>query len=283
MKKATRKQKLYVGGFFVAVFVLIAGAIFISNDSLTMFRDSSRYFAAFKNATGLNSGAPVKMGGVDIGTVESVNIQQVDGRNQIVAAIVIYSPYNRMIKNDAVISLETQGVLGDKFLMVQAGSNTEERLKDEQFIKVLDKPELQAMVAQSTDIVQSVKDATEKFAKFTDGLPSNNELKTMNQDIGIAIAQLRDMLVKVNSPKGVLSSVADPVTASNLRDTSTALKEAATHLASITKKVDEGRGSLGAFVNDTGLYDDVRSLFGRANRSKVLRYMIQKSVDEPGE
>jgi len=64
-----------------------------------------------------------------------------------------------------------------------------------------------------------------------------------------------------------------------MKDVTTAAK----HMKSILAKIDNGEGTVGALINDPSLYDDVKNLLGGANRNKVLKYFIKKSVETSRE
>ena len=45
-------------------------------------------------------------------------------------------------------------------------------------------------------------------------------------------------------------------------------------------KIDKGKGSLGALINDPTLYEDIKYLMGGAKRSTILKYFMQQFIDE---
>jgi phospholipid/cholesterol/gamma-HCH transport system substrate-binding protein len=48
----------------------------------------------------------------------------------------------------------------------------------------------------------------------------------------------------------------------------------------IIAKVAEGEGTLGALIADPELYDNMKSLLGGAERSRILRNVIRKSIEK---
>ena len=61
------------------------------------------------------------------------------------------------------------------------------------------------------------------------------------------------------------------------------ISEAATRVNAILKKVDDGEGTLGLLVTDPTLYEDVKRLVGGAQRSLVVRSLINFADDEEEE
>jgi hypothetical protein len=58
------------------------------------------------------------------------------------------------------------------------------------------------------------------------------------------------------------------------------IKSAIGHLDSILQKVDQGQGSLGAFINDPGLYDDAKAVVGQVNRNRIMRNLIRQTIKD---
>ncbi|HHT9153522.1 MAG TPA: MlaD family protein, partial [Candidatus Hypogeohydataceae bacterium YC40] len=61
------------------------------------------------------------------------------------------------------------------------------------------------------------------------------------------------------------------------------LAEISANLKVVTEKTARGEGTLGAIINDPGLYEDLKSLMGGVQRSFLLRRMIQKSIKKGRE
>ncbi|MBC7396788.1 MAG: hypothetical protein H7333_05030, partial [Bdellovibrionales bacterium] len=61
------------------------------------------------------------------------------------------------------------------------------------------------------------------------------------------------------------------------------IKSAINHLNSILEKIDQGKGSVGAFINDPGLYDDAKALVGQVNRNRIMRNLIRQTIKDNKE
>jgi phospholipid/cholesterol/gamma-HCH transport system substrate-binding protein len=56
------------------------------------------------------------------------------------------------------------------------------------------------------------------------------------------------------------------------------LKALSRNLGSIVEKINNGTGTLGALVNDPGLYDDAKALMGGANRNRIIRNLVRQTI-----
>lgn len=281
MKRATRANKLVVGAFALGMAVVIGAATLFFGDSLSLFKRSSRYFASFKNAAGLHVGAPLKMGGVDIGSVEAIAIDTDGDTPKILLTLMIYAPHNDLIKADSELSLDTQGMLGDKFLNLSTGTADAAKLSPGDFLKTKESTEMSMVVSQSSEIIKNVAATTVKIDTFVDSLPDAAAMKTATTDFGASAQELKALLSVLNARDSAIHLMGDKVFADRLLATVGSLQRAAQHFESVAAKIDSGQGSLGALVNDPALYDDMRNLLGRANRSKTAKFIIHEMLEDP--
>ena len=109
------KTETYVGLFVLAGFLIfIWGTMQITN-----IGDDSGYelFAVFDNAAGLDINAPVRMVGVNIGRVKGIDITERKAR------VILYIDEGRRIDREAVVSIRSQGILGDKYVGISPGAS----------------------------------------------------------------------------------------------------------------------------------------------------------------
>jgi len=111
------KTETYVGLFVLAGFLIfIWGTMQITN-----IGEDGGYelYAVFDNAAGLDVNAPVRMVGVNVGRVKGIDIT---GRK---ARVILYIDEGRQVDRDAVVSIRSQGILGDKYVGISPGTSGE--------------------------------------------------------------------------------------------------------------------------------------------------------------
>lgn len=110
-------------GIFVFVGLAVSGAIiFMIGDASRMFETKAKYSAAFENVEGLSAGAPVLMGGVNIGHVASVEYPVDEQRSEVIVELSIVRAEARRIRQDSRASVAPKGLLGDKLIDISKGS-----------------------------------------------------------------------------------------------------------------------------------------------------------------
>jgi len=117
MKKYTQETVVgifvVVGLFAIAYMTVKLGNVgFLGENSYSLYAKSS-------TVTGLRTGNPVNMLGLEIGRVESFKMDQ---DNQVA---VVELKINNGIKiyDDAIASIKTEGLIGDKFISIDAGGS----------------------------------------------------------------------------------------------------------------------------------------------------------------
>jgi phospholipid/cholesterol/gamma-HCH transport system substrate-binding protein len=73
--------------------------------------------AGFTSVTGLRSGSPVYMLGIEIGRVESLTMDQKNQR----ALVGIRIKNGVTVYDDAIASIKTEGLIGDQYLSIDPG------------------------------------------------------------------------------------------------------------------------------------------------------------------
>ena len=115
MKKYTQET---VVGIFVVVGLLAIAYMTVKLGNVGFLGENSySLYAKFNKVTGLRVGNPVNMFGLEIGRVESFKMDQ---ENQLV---VVDFKINKGIKiyDDAIASIKTEGLIGDKFVSIDPG------------------------------------------------------------------------------------------------------------------------------------------------------------------
>ena len=103
----------------VAALVLVVGVlVLLVVRPRSPFRHRLVLKAYFTDAQGLRSGAPVRLAGVDVGSVTSVRARPEMKEAPAEVVMVIDPPYDVEIPQDSLASLETAGVLGETYVEI---------------------------------------------------------------------------------------------------------------------------------------------------------------------
>jgi phospholipid/cholesterol/gamma-HCH transport system substrate-binding protein len=121
----TRSRTSIVVGIFMLLGLACVGWLAIRLGDLHLFsRNEYQVVAHFTSASGLRQGAYVEAGGVRVGRVVSIHFRPRDYTAEVTMAIEDGVP----ISDDAIASIRTAGIIGDKFVKITPGGSPE-RLK----------------------------------------------------------------------------------------------------------------------------------------------------------
>ncbi len=251
MKIANTRTKIAVGGFALFVVAAAVVAVMMVGEGMDSFKAHRRYSVSFPDASGLQDGAPVKIGGLTVGNVRNLHIEFVEGATAAVADLEVIEPHFNLVRTDSKAMLETQGVLGDKYVSLVGSSPAA------------------AQVADGSRI------ASVKVLTFQDVTTRANEILG---DLEGTMVNVRQLSNKILAKGGLIDVASDPRVGQQLRTSLERFEKAGTSLENVAGKIDQGQGTIGLLVNDSGLYDDAKSILGRSNRSKVARTLVQEAL-----
>ena len=132
----SKKTELWVG-FFVSLFIaaLLVLALKVADAGVTGEQDSYRLYARFDNIGGLKVRSPVKVGGVLVGRVTDISL---DDDYMPVVTMEIFQRYDKFPETSSIAIL-TSGLLGEQYLGLQPGFMDEDAdigyLKDGDYIE----------------------------------------------------------------------------------------------------------------------------------------------------
>jgi phospholipid/cholesterol/gamma-HCH transport system substrate-binding protein len=105
-------------GFFVLIGLACLAYLAVSLGKMEIFDTGYQIFANFDNASGLKTGAAVEVAGVEVGRVDSIQITPL-----YQARIGLKLAPGVKVNDDAIASIRTKGIIGDKFVKLSPGSS----------------------------------------------------------------------------------------------------------------------------------------------------------------
>ncbi len=105
-------------GIFVVFGLLCVGYMTVKLGKVNLFGDNSySLMANFTTVAGLRKGSPVNILGIDVGRVEKITMDQENLR----AVVEMRIKNDIKIYDDAIASIKTEGLIGDKYLSIDPG------------------------------------------------------------------------------------------------------------------------------------------------------------------
>ncbi len=195
--------KVRLGTFIIVGIALFVLVIFIIGKQKHLFDPVFGITAKFENVSGLQVGSAVRFSGINIGTVDRIRIVN---DSTVRVDMLIKEDVRRFIREDSEAGIGSEGIIGDKLVVLSQGSPKAKIVKDGQVIGSSEPVETDAIMAS---------------------------LQVTVDNAALATGQITDILGKVNSGEGTLGRlIQDKSMAENIDATIVNLKKS-------TKGLDE--------------------------------------------
>jgi phospholipid/cholesterol/gamma-HCH transport system substrate-binding protein len=182
---------------------LAISAIYYIGKQKNKFGSTVTISSRFKSVSGLKTGSDVLVGGIEVGTVDDIALVT---DTTVEVSMIIQKGVEKFIKKDAKASIGTEGLMGDKVIVLIPGS-------------------------PDTPIVRNGDTLASLLPIETDAILAS--LKTSADNAAVITSNLADISYRISHGKGALGRL--------LRDTTLSANISATmkNLNSGSKKLDE--------------------------------------------
>ena len=226
--KTTTSNNFRLGIFVAAGTAVLVMALYLIGSNRSIFSNTIKISSQFYNVNGLMAGNNVRYAGIDIGTVDKIMIENDSSVN---VYMVIEKKHAGFIRKNAIASVGTDGLMGNKLININPGSRT-------------------APLIQNGDVIASLRPVENDEMIRT--------LNTTNENLEAITNDLRNFTSRLNKDKGILKLIEDSVSAENIRLTLEAIRKAAMNANDITLQLNRlatglnnGEGLAGALLKDT--------------------------------
>jgi phospholipid/cholesterol/gamma-HCH transport system substrate-binding protein len=104
-------------GIFVLAGLVCLGYLSIKLGTMEMVGGGYELNAIFPNVGGLKTGSPIVIAGVEVGRVKSIALENYQAR------VFISLPRDLKIQEDAIASIKTKGLIGEKYIEISPGGS----------------------------------------------------------------------------------------------------------------------------------------------------------------
>jgi phospholipid/cholesterol/gamma-HCH transport system substrate-binding protein len=322
-----RSMEVKVGVLILVALGLLAGFVVVMGG--LSFQPSYKIYVDFDNPGGLKTGAPVRIAGVKVGRVASMDFRggklddkTTDHDTLIRVVVTLESQFKSAVHDNARWFVTTQGVLGEFYLAIEPGTSDRPILKDGAIVRGISPPRLDLLLSEAYELLHrafvGITDNEQKLGETFDGLhrtlkgtgaffdKNSDKLDRVVGDLQAMTADAHDTLLAarqkyvdnpqitrvLNDVEGISNTLAANLPpllhegqkvasgTSKLLDTLASdeqlerykamtrdaqeavsrAKVAAGDAQEMARHIKQGKGTVGAFVMDEALYDDVQEL-----------------------
>lgn len=265
MKGFTTEVK--VGIAVLAGILLLTYMTFTVGGFAFLREDGYHLNAVFPSASGLDRRAPVRVSGVEVGQVDSIEL--VEGG----ARVILRIESEVKIRKGGHTAIRSEGLLGDRFIEIVPG-NESVFWQDGDTLPIQEAaPDLENLMSRFSSIADDVKAVTTSLREVIGSEEGKQNLKEVLENAKGLTKGINEWVQ--NNQEPLSRSI------SNFESFSTSLKEQGNELVeSLTRmaqKMERGEGTLGKLINDDEAYEKLtRSLDDLGHSLKGVETLTAK-------
>ena len=284
MEKTT-SEKIKLGLFVVlGTIVLVFGAYQIGNQE-NLFGETFTINAVFKNVSGLQKGNNVRYSGINIGTVNRI---EMENDTAIRVSMLLQEKMRSHIKKNAIATIGTDGLVGSMVINIVPGAGNATLVQEDDEIASLSKIATADMLSTLSVTNENAALLTEDLLKVTASLNKGEgtlgrllndtvmgndlkqtltNLKFMSSEANTTIAELNKIVQQFDTQKSVAGVLlADSISGEkirnvigNLESSSIEIEKVAKDLNSVVGNIKDEKGAVNYLATDTLLVNQLQN------------------------
>ena len=227
-------RNLGTGLFAILGMALFAVIIFLIGNQHSAFAKHIELFAEFRNVNGLAKGAKVQVAGLDAGEVKEISIPKSPSTG-FRLKLRLNDQVRGLVRTDSVATIATEGVVGDKVLIILPGTSTSPEAAPFSTLPTKDTSDVAELIQKSTALVSN---ASVTMKTVGDRLTSTLDAVTTT------VNNANNLVVGLNQGRGTIGML--------LRDDKTAadIRQAVSNVRQASSSIGHASGQADALISD---------------------------------
>jgi len=237
MSAGKNKRAVIVGIFvLLGVIIFIAGVLALGGQKKS-FADTVTLHALFDDVNGLQPGNNIWFSGVKVGTVKSITLS---GPGQVAVVLSVVQKARPYIHNDAKAKLGSDGLIGNKIVVIYGGTEQAPIVKEGDALGV-------ERLVSTADIMSTFQKNNQNLVAITE------DFKTISKRIAAGEGTLGKLL----TDETLINSL--QATAATLKRTSANAQALTANLADYTSKLQSKGSFANNLITDTVIFSQLRA------------------------
>ena len=224
-----------VGAFVIGGVLLFAVGLFLIGSRRMLFSDTFEVYAEFSEIAALQNGGKVRVSGMDAGEVESIHVPGTpSGKFRV--RMRVRNDLHQLLRLDSVASIQNDGLVGNKFVQIDAGSETSPIVPDEGTIQSREPFDIADLMSKMKETIDTV----------------NATIVDLKGEIDSALKSIIDTTLTAQS---LIDDVGDDAKAILVSSS-----KVANDLQTMVAGLREGRGTVGKLLTDDAIYQSAKKM-----------------------
>jgi len=191
-------------GIFIFIGIVILSVIIFSIGNFYTVKRGYILNVVFSFANGISIGAPVRYSGVEVGEVQDIKVYFDQKENRPMVKLGIWVAQNTWINENAKASINTLGLLGEKYLEITPGTRDTKLLQRGDILRGQDPVSTEELARTTKDMVEKVGNLIESIDKLAGDEALRVSLRNTVFNMEALSGDLRDFLSYARQGKGTL-------------------------------------------------------------------------------
>lgn len=276
MVQKEKSKNIRVGIFVLIGTIFIIAGLYFIGEKQNLFSSKFRVSANFTNVNGLMVGNNVRFGGINVGTIESIEIIN---DSSVYVVMAIKNKLRPFIKKNSLVSIGSDGLMGNKLINIISVSGSSPSVSEGDVLQVkigFETDEMMRTISKTNDdiavIANNLKEITNRFnddnnlwSILLDPSIADNikdaivNIKLTSDRSAVITGDLSRLITDVKSGKGVIGALITDSSLSrsikqtivNIKFTSDTLAYITGDLKSVSQRIKNGEGAIGTILMDT--------------------------------
>jgi len=260
MAKGSKKtsRDVAVGAMFALALIILAITVMALGDGANLFRSQVHYKVVFPSVEGMGIGSPVKMSGVQIGSVTGIELSTDATREGIEVEIGIDASYRQRIRMDSQALLKIlQFLSGEKYVELSSGTPGTNELPEGAVIELGQDTELFTQAAQASENINDISVSLKNVLRALESGEGLLGRAITDPDFGKeglealvgTLENLKALSADLQAGKGFIGRLLDDEEFAGKVDS---LGDAVDGFARIISRIDADEGAIGELLREDG-------------------------------
>jgi phospholipid/cholesterol/gamma-HCH transport system substrate-binding protein len=265
------RRYLAVGIFIIASLTLFALGIFLVGSRHEAFSRHVLMYTEFADLDGITKGSKVQVAGMDAGQVTGIEVPR-SPSGHFRVQMKVDEKLHGLVRTDSVVTIDTEGVVGDTFLTIHSGSPNAAIAQGDSVLRSKPPITMSDLLSHGLGIMNDA-DATIKQV--------GGKLNVALDGVNGAVGNANDLLVGLKEGRGPAGML--------LRDEKVAarIRESVSNVQSTTSNLNRASGRVDSLVADVQqrqlpqqLDDTMTQIRSASTRANATVQQVQQSLTQ---
>lgn len=265
-----KSKYIKLGLFIVAGLALFIIAIFYIGSKDNIFSKTFDIYAIFENVSGLQPGSSIQFAGINVGTVQSIDII---ASNKVRVNMSILKDVQQYVKKNSEASINTDGIVGNKILALSSGTPDSPSIESGDSVHAV-KPismsdivnnlnestkEAQEIVTNLAEIASKINQGEGTLGQLVNNRDLFDQLDSLMQAFSSSTGNINNILAKA-------SNAIDMVT-DDIQNLSVSIDTITSNIADITIKMNSSESLVGTLLTDTVFANNIKNVMRNTDQT----------------